>query len=144
MFSISWRVIFLVIFCVILNYWLLFLSLADKISMIISSQGITLAVQSYLEQNTKYSGNISAIERSLDLGDDEFFIHLQATWPNLPVLHWKNNKDKKVSNKCFKIPNILDLHYSNKYWQVKQTSDGTFYLYAAYYDVRKVPGLYNC
>ena len=59
-------------------------------------------------------------------------------WPNLPILHWWTNKDRKVSDNCWKVPNILDLHYSNKYWQVKRTSEGIFYLYAAYYDVRKV------
>ena len=59
-------------------------------------------------------------------------------WPNIPILHWWKNKDITVSDNCWKIPNILDLHYSNTYWQVKRTIDGIFYLYAAYYDVRKV------
>ena len=42
---------------------------------------------------------------------------------------------------CWKIPNLLDLHFNNKYWQVKETKNGTFYLYAAYYDVRKAQRL---
>ena len=71
-------------------------------------------------------------------GTEEFFTNLQEMWPNIPILHWWNNKDRKVSDNCWKIPNILDLHYSNKYWQVKKTSEGTIYLYAAYYDIRKV------
>ena len=64
--------------------------------------------------------------------------------PNLPILHWwtnRGNKEKlKIDGKgrnCWKIPDILDLHFNNKYWQVKETKNGTFYLYAAYYDVRK-------
>ena len=58
--------------------------------------------------------------------------------PNIPIFHWRENKDKKVAENCWKVPNILNLHYNNKYWQVKESSNGTFYLYAAYYDVRKV------
>ena len=58
--------------------------------------------------------------------------------PNIPIFHWRENKDKKVAENCWKVPNILNLHYNNKYWQVKESSNGTFYLYAAYYDVREV------
>ena len=74
----------------------------------------------------------------IQAGTEEFFTNLQEMWPNIPILNWWKNKDRKVSNKCWKIPNIIDLHYSNKYWQVKRTSERIFYLYAAYYDVRKV------
>ena len=69
---------------------------------------------------------------------EDLYLKFQTMFPNIPVLHWREYKDKKVSDKCWKIPNILDLHYSNKYWQEKRTRNGTFYLYAAYYDVRKV------
>ena len=31
---------------------------------------------------------------------------------------------------------MTDLRFSNKYWQVTETSNGTFYLYGAYLDVR--------
>ena len=70
-------------------------------------------------------------------GTEEFFTNLQEMWPNIPLLHWWKNKDLNVSDNCWKVPNILDLHYSNTYWQEKRTSDGIFFLYAAYYDVRK-------
>ena len=74
----------------------------------------------------------------IQAGTEEFFTNLQEMWPNIPILNWWKNKGRKVSDNCWKIPNILDLHYSNKYWQEKRTRNGTFYLYAAYYDVRKV------
>ena len=45
---------------------------------------------------------------------------------------------------CWQTPNILELHFNNKYWQVKETKNGTFYLYAAYYDVRKAQRLPEC
>ena len=57
--------------------------------------------------------------------------------PNLPILHWWRNKKKKNMRNCWDIPNLLELQFNNKYWQVKETKNGTFYLYAAYYDVRK-------
>ena len=75
--------------------------------------------------------------RSIRLGDDQFFSALQEMLPNIPIFHWRENKDKKVAENCWKVPNILNLHYNNKYWQVKESSNGTFYLYAAYYDVRE-------
>ena len=40
------------------------------------------------------------------------------------------------SANCDKTPNIDDLHYEYKYWQVSETVNATFYLYAAYYDAR--------
>ena len=58
--------------------------------------------------------------------------------PNIPVRHWWEHRDKNVAEICWKVPNIVDLKYNNKYWQVKETNEGTFYLYAAYFDVRKV------
>ena len=76
--------------------------------------------------------------QDIQAGTEEFFTNLQEMWPNIPILQWWKNKNRKVSDSCWKIPNILDLHYSNKYWQVKRTTNGTFYLYSAYYDVRKV------
>ena len=76
--------------------------------------------------------------QDIQAGTEEFFTKLQEMWPNIPILQWWKNKNRKVSDSCWKIPNILNLHYSNKYWQVKRTTNGTFYLYSAYYDVRKV------
>ena len=79
--------------------------------------------------------------RSVTVGDEDFFINLQEMLPNLPIFHWLANRNKKVMRNCWKIPNLLDLHFNNKYWQVKETKNGTFYLYAAYYDVRKAQRL---
>ena len=76
--------------------------------------------------------------QDVQTGTEKFFIQLQEMWPNIPILQWWKNKDRKVSDNCWKIPNILDLHYSNTYWQVKKTSEGLFHLYAAYFDNREV------
>ena len=81
--------------------------------------------------------------QDIQAGTEEFFTNLQEMWPNMPILHWWKNKGLKVSDNCWKIPNILNLHYSNKYWQVKRTSEGIIYLYAAYFDIRKVFRLHH-
>ena len=59
--------------------------------------------------------------------------------PNLPIVYWQQNKKKKVpknSTGCTKFPDIYDIHFNNKYWQVLESSNGSFYLYGAYLDVR--------
>ena len=95
-----------------------------------------------LVKSSKYI-NIKLYFRSPKLAVEDFFLNLQTKLPNLPILHWWENKDKNVSEICWKVPNLIDLKYNNKYWQVKETSNGTFYLYAAYYDVRKFTCLGN-
>ena len=40
------------------------------------------------------------------------------------------------NDSCAFKPALTDLRFSNKYWQVTETSNGTFYLYGAYLDVR--------
>ena len=55
--------------------------------------------------------------------------------PNLPIVYWQQNKKKKVpknSTGCTKFPDIYDIHFNNKYWQVLESSNGSFYLYGAY------------
>merc|ERR1712013_839614 len=62
----------------------------------------------------------------------------QPQMPNLPIVYWQENKDKKmnVNSTCAKFPSMFDLHFNNKYWQEVVTSNGTFHLYGAYLDVR--------
>ena len=38
---------------------------------------------------------------------------------------------------CAKYPSVYDIHFNNIYWQQTDTSNGTFFLYAAYLDVRQ-------
>ena len=72
-------------------------------------------------------------ERSLKMFKD-----LQTRIPNLPVLSWLARKSVKGSKKfgCSTYPSILDIEYSNKYWQLFRYQDSTFYLYGAYLDNR--------
>jgi len=83
---------------------------------------------------------VPAIDRSPKLSDDEKVKKLQPLMPNLPIVYWQENKKKKVpknaSSTCSKFPDIYDIQFNNKYWQVFESSNGSFYLYGAYLDVR--------
>ena len=82
---------------------------------------------------------VPAIDRSPKLSEDDRVKKLQPLMPNLPIVYWQENKKKKVpknNTSCTKFPDIYDLHFNNKYWQVLESSNGSFYLYGAYLDVR--------
>merc|ERR1719215_2156197 len=82
---------------------------------------------------------VPAIDRSPKLSEDDRVKKLQPLMPNLPIVYWQENKKKKVpknNTSCTKYPDIYDLHFNNKYWQVLESSNGSFYLYGAYLDVR--------
>merc|ERR1719264_2519556 len=82
---------------------------------------------------------VPAIDRSPKLSEDDRVKKLQPLMPNLPIVYWQENKKKKVPRNitsCTKFPDIYDLHFNNKYWQVLESSNGSFYLYGAYLDVR--------
>ena len=76
--------------------------------------------------------------RSIELHEKKknFLKTLQEKLPNLPLLYWEKNKERKFVSSCDDIPDILGLHYNNHYWQVKQTKTNPIYLYAAYFDNR--------
>jgi len=78
------------------------------------------------------------IDRSPKLSEADLASKLQPQMPNLPILYWQENKDKKLflNSTCAKFPSVFDLHFNNKYWQEVQTTNGTFHLYGAYLDVR--------
>ena len=78
------------------------------------------------------------------------FNSLQSRMPNIPVNGWlsiKNITDTGDSISCSEYPDLVDLHFRNKYWQIfkfldrrnrhsNRTLDVTFHLYGAYFDNR--------
>ena len=78
----------------------------------------------------------------------ELFNDLQGRLPNLPVFGWLSMKNLTDDGGlgCSKYPDIMDLHYRNKYWQIFEFVDEnpdpsltlyvTFHLYGAYFDNR--------
>jgi len=81
------------------------------------------------------------IDTSPKLNETAKALKLQPLIPNLPLVYWFENKDqlKKSGSKnasCAKYPSVYDIHFNNIYWQQTDTSNGTFFLYSAYLDVR--------
>ena len=70
------------------------------------------------------------------------FNDLQSRLPNIPVFGWLSNRDLKDEGTagCSSYPDITDLYYRNKYWQIFDFLDDklevTFHLYGAYFDNR--------
>ena len=68
------------------------------------------------------------------------FEDLQARLPNLPIFGWLSMKNiERDGNKsCSQYPDILNIEYRNKYWQIFKTYDAnntreaTYHLYGAY------------
>lgn len=63
--------------------------------------------------------------------------------PNLPATYWNEYKNDKQptyykNDSCAKFPSVYELEFNNVYWQSLHTSNGSFHLYSAYYDVRKL------
>ena len=70
----------------------------------------------------------------------EYVADLEKQLPNIPLIYLYDNKNKNYVYKnktCGKLPTIYDIHFNNIYWQETLTSNGTFYLYGAYLDIRR-------
>ncbi|KAA0186796.1 hypothetical protein HAZT_HAZT008591 [Hyalella azteca] len=78
------------------------------------------------------------VDNSPALSDSDFAKILQNEVPNLPIRYWQtlNNKFPAKNKTCAKFPTLWDIGFNNVYWQTLKTSNGTFYLYGAYYDNR--------
>lgn len=66
---------------------------------------------------------------------------IQQRLPSLPIAYWNKHKNKNMFYKnesCAKYPSIFELEFNNVYWQSLHSSNGTFHLYGAYYDIRKL------
>lgn len=72
--------------------------------------------------------------------DDETLVReVESRISSLPIAYWNKNKvfaDRNYSSTCGKYPSIFELEFSNIYWQTVRTSNGTFQLFGAYYDIR--------
>lgn len=80
-------------------------------------------------------------DKTVNHPDEDIINEIQNVLPNLPISYWNKNKNKAIFYKnesCAKFPSVYDLEFNNLYWQSLHTSNGTFHLYGAYYDVRKL------
>ena len=68
---------------------------------------------------------------------------LEPQFPNLPVQFWNENRVNeymRINETCAPFPQIYDLEF-NKYWQVMESSNGSYHLYGAYLDNRELNSL---
>ncbi|XP_037791285.1 uncharacterized protein LOC119586607 [Penaeus monodon] len=62
---------------------------------------------------------------------------LQEAVPNLPSRYWlKNDNGMGMNKSCAKYPSLYQIRFNNGRWQTFDASNGTFYLFSAYYDNR--------
>ena len=79
-----------------------------------------------------------SVDQRQSPSEQELAQTIQKGVPNVPLAYWVKEKSK-ISSKnhtCAVYPSVLDIKFNNDYWQTVRTSNGTFYLYGAYYDDR--------
>jgi len=71
--------------------------------------------------------------------NDELTPMIARRIPNVPFEYWLKEKSKIYgkNHTCAFYPNVFDIKFNNNYWQTFSTSNGSFYLYGAYYDNRE-------
>ncbi|XP_042855850.1 uncharacterized protein LOC122242592 isoform X2 [Penaeus japonicus] len=70
-------------------------------------------------------------------GSPDSVQNLQEAMPNVPSRYWlKKDKGMGMNKTCAKYPLLYQIRYNNGRWQTFDTSNGTFYLFGAYYDNR--------
>lgn len=78
------------------------------------------------------------IDRSLEVKATKSPEQIQYEIPNLPVVFGRDMKpgQHRKNKTCAQMPMQVDIHYNNMYWQTFSSSNGSFYLYGAYFDNR--------
>ena len=93
---------------------------------------LTKYIQSYINETFPM---LWEQNKSLNTSVDTTDI-LMSILSNAPILYLEKNRNKYSG--CWKLAEILDIKYSQRNWQVMELSAITLYLYAAYFDRRKV------
>lgn len=81
------------------------------------------------------------VDRATAQSEQQIMEEVQNRLPNVPFAYWNRNKNKPMYYKnesCAKFPSVYELEFNNVYWQSLHTSNGSFHLYSAYYDVRRL------
>ena len=78
---------------------------------------------------------VMALKRnSRESNENQMFLHLQNSFQNVPVFSSLSmNKVNASKESCSIYPNILDINFSNKYWQIFKNGSSTLHLYGAYF-----------
>ncbi|OAD52905.1 hypothetical protein WN48_11151 [Eufriesea mexicana] len=87
------------------------------------------------------------LDKSPAKTEEELIQEIEQRLPSLPLAYWsKTGKyssgqvKSKGNDSCsnLKYPSIYDIEFNNVYWQTMRTSNGTFQLFGAFYDRRKL------
>ncbi|XP_076761778.1 uncharacterized protein LOC143429849 [Xylocopa sonorina] len=79
--------------------------------------------------------------------EEELIQEIEQRLPSLPLAYWSKTSKysggqskAKGNDSCssLKYPSIYDIEFNNVYWQTMRTSNGTFQLFGAFYDRRKL------
>ena len=71
---------------------------------------------------------------SRESDENQMFLHLQNSFQNVPVISsLYMNKVNASKESCSIYPNIIDINFSNKYWQIFKNGSTTLHLYGAYF-----------
>ncbi|XP_031778263.1 uncharacterized protein LOC100113889 [Nasonia vitripennis] len=77
--------------------------------------------------------------------EDELIREIEERLPSLPLAYWTRNskaagaKPSAGKEACQpRYPSIFELEFNNVYWQTLRSSNGTFQLFGAFYDERKL------
>ncbi|XP_048512087.1 uncharacterized protein LOC105684351 isoform X2 [Athalia rosae] len=74
--------------------------------------------------------------------EEKLIEEIETRLPSLPLAYWNRNKNNKAmhykNESCAKFPSIFDLEFNNIYWQSMHTTNGSFQLFGAFYDTRKL------
>ncbi|GLV36768.1 uncharacterized protein CBL_02397 [Carabus blaptoides fortunei] len=112
----------------------------------LAAVGGRLLLQKRLDPLTRHADSTTEsmdlepdVDKSPSLSEDMLVEEVQNRMPSLPIVYWNKNKNKPmyINSTCAKYPSVFELEFNNIYWQTLRTSNGTFQLYGAYYDIRK-------
>ncbi|XP_071439396.1 uncharacterized protein [Hetaerina americana] len=81
------------------------------------------------------------VDKSPSRSEDMLVDEIQRRVPSLPIAYWNQHKNKPMffrNESCAKFPSLYELEFNNLYWQSLRTSNGTFELFGAYYDIRNL------
>jgi hypothetical protein len=86
------------------------------------------------------------LDRRPARSEDELIREIEERLPSLPLAYWARNGRQSAAKSGVpeppgcqpKYPSIFELEFSNIYWQTMRSSNGTFQLFGAFYDERRL------
>ncbi|CAG5104374.1 Protein of unknown function [Cotesia congregata] len=115
--------------------------------------GVSSSIAVFNQRLKEFNNKKLLLDERPPRSEQELINEMENQFPSLPVVSWykrsttttttstteQTGNDTKTNKLCVpRYPNILELEFNNKYWQTLKSSNGTFQLFGAYYDIRKL------